>query len=120
VYELNELETALEGKRGGRAYKVADLLPVRVIAIDEARGRVDLTLAGDPDGDDDMGRGRSGAAAAGSRGRDDGVRAGGAGGAGSGGRDKSRSGPHSGSRKKGSPRTRSSKTTRPPQGRGRR
>ena len=44
--ELNELETALEGRRSGRAYKLADLLPVRVIAIDEARGRVDLALAG--------------------------------------------------------------------------
>jgi ribonuclease R len=45
-YDLNELETVLEGRRGGRAYKVADLLPVRVIAIDDARGRVDLAPAG--------------------------------------------------------------------------
>jgi ribonuclease R len=52
-YDLNELETVLEGRRNGRGYKVADLVPVRVIAIDEARGKVDLTLAGDPDGDDD-------------------------------------------------------------------
>ena len=42
-YDLNELETVLGGRRNGHAYKVADLLPVRVIAIDEARGRVDLT-----------------------------------------------------------------------------
>lgn len=51
-YELNDLETALVGRRSARAYKVADLLPVRVLAIDEARGRVDLAPAGDPDGDD--------------------------------------------------------------------
>ena len=44
-YRLNELETAMEGKRSGRAYKIADLLQVRVTAVDEARGRVDLCLA---------------------------------------------------------------------------
>ena len=44
-YLLNELETAMEGKRSGRAYKIADLLPVRVVGVDEARGKVDLTLA---------------------------------------------------------------------------
>jgi ribonuclease R len=44
-YVLNELETAMEGKRSGRAYKTADLLPVRVVSVDEARGKVDLTLA---------------------------------------------------------------------------
>jgi ribonuclease R len=44
-YRLNELETAMEGKRSGRAYKIADLLQVRVTAVDEARGRVDLSLA---------------------------------------------------------------------------
>ncbi len=54
-YDLNELETVLEGRRAGHAYKVADLLPVRVIAIDEARGRVDLTL--DAGADDDAGGG---------------------------------------------------------------
>ncbi len=51
-YRLNELETAMEGKRSGRAYKLADMLRVRVVGIDEARGRVDLTLA--PDSDDDL------------------------------------------------------------------
>ena len=50
-YRLNELETAMEGKRSGRAYKLADMLRVRVVGIDEARGRVDLTLAPDPDDD---------------------------------------------------------------------
>ena len=44
-YDLNELETVLEGRRNGLAYKVADLISVKVIAIDEARGRVDLALA---------------------------------------------------------------------------
>jgi len=61
-YRLNELETALEGRRSSRAYKLADLLAVRVLAVDEVRGRVDLALAGSPDEDDrDRGsRGRSG------------------------------------------------------------
>lgn len=47
TYRLNELETALEGKRGDRAYKVADLVQVRVAAIDAVRGRVDLGLVGE-------------------------------------------------------------------------
>ncbi len=108
-YELNELETAMEGKRGGRAYKVADLLPVRVIAVDEARGRVDLTLVGDPDGDDGSGDGSArspGAARPGSREA-----------RGSGGPSSGRSG---GSRKAKTTRTRAPKAGRPPQGRGRR
>jgi ribonuclease R len=44
-YELNELETALVGKRTGEAYRLADIVPVRVLAVDEARGRIDLGLA---------------------------------------------------------------------------
>jgi len=44
-YRLNELETALVGRRTGRAYRLADLVPVRVLAVDPVRGRVDLTLA---------------------------------------------------------------------------
>jgi ribonuclease R len=44
-YRLNELETALEGRRTSRGYKLADFLRVRVVAVDEVRGRVDLTLA---------------------------------------------------------------------------
>jgi ribonuclease R len=101
-YELNELETALVGKRGGRAYKVADLLQVRVIAVDEARGRVDLALVGDPDGDDDRdGRG-SQAAPVGSR------------------VSRSSSQGRGGSRKSKTTRTRAPRAGRPPQGRGRR
>jgi exoribonuclease R len=44
-YRLNELETALEGKRTSRSYKLADRLQIRVTAVDAVRGRVDLTLA---------------------------------------------------------------------------
>ncbi len=46
-YSLNELETALEGRRSGATYKVADIVKIKVLAVDEARGRVDLTLAED-------------------------------------------------------------------------
>ena len=52
-YFLNELETAIEGRRSGRAYKIADLVQVRVTCIDDARGRVDLTLADDVADDGD-------------------------------------------------------------------
>ena len=105
-YDLNELETALVGKRSARAYKIADLLPVRVIAIDEARGRVDLTLA---DSDDDDGRdpddhgGRDVAPASSSPGN-------------SGNASRGR---RSGSRKPKTTRTRAPGAARPPQGRGR-
>jgi ribonuclease R len=111
-YELNELETALEGRRSGRAYKIADLLPVRVLAIDEARGRVDLALAdgaggnGDADEGDSGGEPRSGRTHGGQGGL-----VGGGGGA---------RGRRDGARKSHAPRTRSSGTTRPPQARGRR
>jgi ribonuclease R len=47
TYRLNDMETAIEGRRSDRAYKIADMLQVRVVAVDAARGRVDLTLAGD-------------------------------------------------------------------------
>ncbi len=106
-YELNELETAVEGRRSGKAYKIADTLPVQVIAVDEARGRVDLTLAEAADGDDDKGerdaRGASGRTSGRGRGPQEGS-----------------SGRHDGSRKTRTPRTRSTRTTRPPQARGRR
>lgn len=49
-YVLNELETALEGKRSGRVYRVADVLDVRVVTVDEARGRVDLAPVEDEAG----------------------------------------------------------------------
>lgn len=56
-YQLNELETALMGKRHGRVYKLADLLPVRVLGVDEARGRIDLGLGG---GEEEWNNGQSG------------------------------------------------------------
>ncbi len=43
-YELNELGTALVGRRTGAAYRLADLLPITVTGIDEARGKVNLAL----------------------------------------------------------------------------
>ncbi len=56
TYELNELETVLVGRRSGRAYKLADLVLVRVLAVDEARGRIDLMPADrDDEGDCDSG-----------------------------------------------------------------
>jgi ribonuclease R len=105
-YELNELETALVGRRTSKAYRIADILPVRVIAVDEARGRVDLTLAEGADGNDDQVE--PGSAAPGRTS-----------GRGSGRRDGSLS-QKNGKRKSRGPRTRSSRTTRPPQARGKR
>jgi len=116
-YDLNELETALEGRRTGLVFRLADIVRVRVTAVDEARGRVDLTLADEDKGESAPGDEKESIGAerafedrqAGGRGRGRGHAKG-----------RIPSGPHSGSRKKGSPRTRSPKTTRPPQSRGRR
>jgi len=49
-FELNETETAIVGRRSGRAIRLGD--PVRVVVrdIDAPRGRVDLAPAGDPEG----------------------------------------------------------------------
>ena len=65
-YRLNELETALEGKRTSRSYKLADQVQIRVMAVDAVRGRVDLTLASGAgrDGDERAG-GRQGASGSG-------------------------------------------------------
>ena len=112
-YELNELETVFEGRRGGATFQLADLVQVKVIAIDEARGRVDLTLAGDSKGDVGAGVGDD----LSDRGGSDDRRPGGHGRGRGRGKGPAPSGPHSGSSKKGAPRTRSSKTTRPPQAR---
>jgi len=65
-YRLNELETAFEGRRSGQMYKLADVLRVRVTGIDAARGRVDLALAPDLDGDTDHADGRSASSRSGS------------------------------------------------------
>ena len=101
-YDLNELETVLEGRRDGLAYKVADLISVRVTAIDEVRGRVDLALAEGPDGEapsSGADRGHTSTPRQGSR---------------------KQAGRGSGSRKSKSTRTRAPRVGRPPQGRGRR
>lgn len=57
-YDLNELETVLAGRRSGAVYKLADIVAVKVIAIDEARGRIDLALASDADGTAEVGGAR--------------------------------------------------------------
>jgi ribonuclease R len=101
-YDLNELETVLEGRRNGQAYKVADLLPVRVIAIDEARGRVDLGVVADPESDSRYGR------------------TGGAASHGQGGPHRPQGNRAQGPRKAKNTRTRAPGVGRPPQGRGRR
>ncbi len=44
-YELNELGTALEGRRSGRAYRLGDPLPVLVEKIDRPAGKVELRVA---------------------------------------------------------------------------
>lgn len=44
-FELNDLETALVGRRSGIAYRLADLVMVRVKTIDEARGKIEVELA---------------------------------------------------------------------------
>lgn len=55
-YRLNELETALVGRKTGRAYRLADLVRVRVLGVDPVRGRVDLTLAEEEAGEAGHGR----------------------------------------------------------------
>jgi hypothetical protein len=104
-YDLNELETVLGGRRSGYAYKVADVIPVRVMAIDEARGRVDLTLAGSSEGEDLAKRGAGGSSSGqGGPRRTPGIPSG------QGGRSRNANGT----------RTRAPRVGRPPQGRGRR
>jgi ribonuclease R len=44
-YELNDDETALVGVRTGKAYRLADLLPIQVVEVDIARGRVNVVPA---------------------------------------------------------------------------
>jgi ribonuclease R len=44
-YELNEGETALVGRNSGKSYRLADILPIQVVGIDVARGRVNVMLA---------------------------------------------------------------------------
>jgi ribonuclease R len=44
-FELNELATALVGRRGGRAYRLGDPIEVRVQDIRRNEGKVELALA---------------------------------------------------------------------------
>ena len=44
-FELNELATALVGRRGGRTYRLGDTVEVRVIDIRRSEGKVALELA---------------------------------------------------------------------------
>jgi ribonuclease R len=50
-FDLNRTETALVGRRTGRALRLGDPLSVRVDSVDAPRGRVDLVPAGES-GDD--------------------------------------------------------------------
>ena len=45
-YELNDLGTALVGRRGGRRYRLGDELEVQVEEIRRAEGKIELSLAG--------------------------------------------------------------------------
>jgi ribonuclease R len=44
-YELNELQTRLVGRRGGRSYRLGDPIEVRVEEIRKTEGKVELSLA---------------------------------------------------------------------------
>ncbi len=44
-YELDDLESALVGRRTGAAFRLADLVTVKVTSVDRLRGRVDLEPA---------------------------------------------------------------------------
>ena len=47
-FELNELQTALVGRRGGRTYRLGDAVEVRVADIRRSEGKVELEPARDP------------------------------------------------------------------------
>ena len=44
-FELNELATALVGRRGGRTYRLGDRVQVRIVDIRRSEGKVELELA---------------------------------------------------------------------------
>ena len=48
-FELNELATALVGRRGGRTYRLGDRIEVRVADLRRSEGKVELELAGGRD-----------------------------------------------------------------------
>jgi len=47
-FELNELGTAMAGRRGGRTYRLGDPIDVLVEKIEKAEGKVELSQAGRP------------------------------------------------------------------------
>jgi ribonuclease R len=47
-FELNELGTAMAGRRGGRTYRLGDPIQVLVEKIEKAEGKVELSQAGRP------------------------------------------------------------------------
>jgi ribonuclease R len=68
-YELNDLGTALVGRRGGRRYRLGDEIEVRVEEIRRAEGKIELATAGSGAGRDGGRRDRSGRRRRGSRAR---------------------------------------------------
>ena len=68
-YELNDLGTALVGRRGGRRYRLGDEIEVRVEEIRRAEGKIELATAGSGAGRGEGRRGRSGRRRRGSRAR---------------------------------------------------
>ena len=69
-FELNDLGTALVGRRAGRRYRLGDELEVRVEEIRRAEGKIELALtSGSGPGRDGGRRGRSGRRRSGSRAR---------------------------------------------------
>ena len=69
-YELNDLGTALVGRRGGHKYRLGDELEVRVEEIRRAEGKIELApTAASGSGRGGGRRGRSGPRRSGSRAR---------------------------------------------------
>jgi ribonuclease R len=69
-YQLNDLGTALVGRRGGRQFRLGDELDVRVQEIRRAEGKIELALSGASGSERGEGRrGRSGRRRRGSRAR---------------------------------------------------
>jgi ribonuclease R len=68
-YELNDLGTALVGRRGGRRYRLGDEIEVRVEEIRRAEGKIELATSGTESARGGVRRGRSGRRRSGSRAR---------------------------------------------------
>jgi ribonuclease R len=68
-YELNELGTALVGRRGGRRYRLGDEIEVRVADIRKAEGKIELATGESESGRGGARRGRSARPRRGRRGR---------------------------------------------------